>query len=205
MSSTVPSSSLMLWLIKELVVAFLLASGGVVVLRGLWLEAYGEKEEYRDIVDFRSSKRNAARGLKWVFWGVAIEIVLTFVSVALDGWEIRQTERQIEASAPRRQPITLLSAIVEVRLKNAEQETYDADRTFMASLIFGRREETNSNIFSLNDNGRFTGANSNTVFARLKGSRILRFGGSNELRLFINFEQDPTLPDWSSGTVESIE
>jgi hypothetical protein len=93
---------------------FLLASigslGGFAVLRGLWLEYSGEKERYSDIGDFRKSKLRARRGLKRVFWGVAIETVLGFGIAIFEGAETIKTAIAAIANNPLNQPINSMKA-----------------------------------------------------------------------------------------------
>lgn len=102
-------------MIKDLLLSVAASLGAAAVAWGLWLESLGEKEWYKDIGEFRSSKLKAHRGLKWVFWGVIAEMVLGFALAVWDGWEIRQVTSDIAKNDPFKQPITSITADVTIR------------------------------------------------------------------------------------------
>ena len=103
------SSSSASWWLAELIVSVVAASGGIIVFWGLWWEGYGGKEEYRDIVDFRSSKRKAKSGAKILLFGIGVEIIVAVALAAWDGWEIRQAS----ANTPAKMPVSSIEATAD--------------------------------------------------------------------------------------------
>ena len=77
-------------MIKVFLISLAASLGAAAVAWGIRLESLGEKDWYRDIGDFRSSKLKARRGLRWVFWGVVAEMALGFALAVWDGWDISQ-------------------------------------------------------------------------------------------------------------------
>jgi hypothetical protein len=129
MISTILSSSSASWLLSEAAVAFCAAIGGLIVLRGLWLEGYREKEEFPTIEAFRTFKTMESRGRKWVFWGVLFEVIIAFALSIKDGVQYHRLEKEIFANDPRQQPVSdiLVSVVVKLEGTNFERinDPYD--------------------------------------------------------------------------------
>ncbi len=90
---------------KVLLISILASLGAAAVAWGLFLESFGEKPEYCDIKDFRSSERKSHCGQKWVFWGVIAEMILGFGVAIWEGNEMIKSAghlAQLEAKAADR-------------------------------------------------------------------------------------------------------
>ncbi len=129
----------------ELVVSLVAASGGVIVYWALRLEEYGEKEEYRDIEDFRSSKLKSSSGRKILMRGIVVEIVVAFAVAAWDGLEIRQIARQMAKNDPRNQPVSDLSVDLQFTVHGTNTIKYEGI-VWVARLLFGRFPALDSSV-----------------------------------------------------------
>src|ERR1019366_3026578 len=95
-------------LAKEVIFCFSAAFGGVIVLRGLWLEYISTDEkryETADIIGFRSLKAKEKRGEVLVMAGILIEIVVGMLFAGIDVWdkyEINKNESGIESKIASR-------------------------------------------------------------------------------------------------------
>lgn len=116
------------WLITEAIISLVAASGGIIVFWGLWLEKRAVKDRYSDVTDFRESKQKAEFGWKVLMVGIAIEIIVGFAFAAKDGWEIRQIETRIARNDPLKQPISDVSALafIEVRDGDSKEQSIKA-------------------------------------------------------------------------------
>jgi hypothetical protein len=112
-------------LVWEFCISLFAALGGVIVLRGLWLEGYREQESHPTIEAYRSVKAREATGRKWVFWGVAFEVVLAFGMTFKDGFDIRELEKVSEKNDPLNAPINSASAVLRLRVKGVKQVPFD--------------------------------------------------------------------------------
>jgi hypothetical protein len=150
MAAIVVSSSAASWLLWEAGLAAAAAIGGVVVLRGLWLEGYKEKEGFSDVSEFRTHKAREGSGRKWVFWGVAIEVFIAIFMTFKDGWDFRQLEKEIALNDPRNQPIVSVSAIAQFIVKG-DKHTWPEirDNSWLGGLIFCEGCSSSNKVFYL--------------------------------------------------------
>jgi hypothetical protein len=120
---TILSSPSASWWFWESLACIAAGLGGVLVFWGLWLEGPPIEDLFLDIEAFRLHKRRAERGWKMLMLGIFIEIVVAVVFAAKDGWQARQTERQIAANDPRNLPLASLTAYVAIEYKTNNVET----------------------------------------------------------------------------------
>ena len=105
---------------KVLLISILASLGAAAVVWGLYLELFGEKSEYLDIEDFRSSKWKSHCGQKWVFWGVVAEMILGFGIAVWEGHETITTGQHIDQIDPANLPVLNMNAFVKLRVKGTE-------------------------------------------------------------------------------------
>lgn len=102
---------------KVFLISSVASLGVVAVVWGLWWENRGEKEWYRDIKEFRSSKAKARRGLKLVFWGVVAELILGFTLTVVEGIGSMKTANEIAKNSPLNQQVSDVSINAVLNVK----------------------------------------------------------------------------------------
>jgi hypothetical protein len=105
------SSTPVSWLLGQAVIWGLAAIGGIIVIRGLWLEYKGGKNGY-----FHAQKRMTEHGEIWVIVGVAVEIIVGVGFAVRDGLQARQTAIEIARQDPMNRPISQISAILRFKI-----------------------------------------------------------------------------------------
>ncbi len=83
------------WLWFASAISLVAALGGLVVLRGLWLEGLSRPETFENVEAQRTHHKREAKGIKWVFAGVAIEVIVAFGMTFKEGWEAHKTEIEL--------------------------------------------------------------------------------------------------------------
>lgn len=104
----------------EIVIA---AIGGAIVVIGLLMEHFGEKDWYKDTSHFSRSKKIRFYGEWFVIIGVGIEVLVAGYT-AVGEWELRQITLKND---PLKQPISEISAIVNIQVSATN---FDATRPF---------------------------------------------------------------------------
>jgi hypothetical protein len=106
------------------------ASGGIVLLVGLFWEKRGEpkKETFSSLTEYLSAKKIKKRGEIWVIWGVVIEIATGFgfsIKEAVKAHKIdvimAQTETnltKIESETPGEMPVRSATASAEIQFSS---------------------------------------------------------------------------------------
>jgi len=102
---------------KAFFLALIASIGGAFVSIGLWLENEGEKDSYKDIKDFRLSKKRAHCGLKFVFWGVVLETALGFGVAMWEGWQAIESD-------PLNKPVASATAFLTLQLPGNVDTTH---------------------------------------------------------------------------------
>lgn len=115
------------WLLVESIMALIAASGGIVVFWGLWLEKKAVKDDYASIIEYRASKQKAERGWRILMLGIAIEIIVGVVLAARDAWEFKQLEAAIAKNDPLKQPITDVTALVLLEVRNGDSTEIESN------------------------------------------------------------------------------
>jgi hypothetical protein len=109
------------FLTKEIIFCGLAALGGLIVLRGLWLELKSDKESekewYSDLNDFKKGKHKSWCGEIHVIVGIAVEIIVAVLFAAMDVKEKHDIIKYEAQSDPRSQPITYLAALVTLNVR----------------------------------------------------------------------------------------
>jgi hypothetical protein len=105
---------------KEFIFCFSAAIGGLVVLRGLWLEYVSTDEkryEKADIDGFRSLKSKEKCGEIWVMVGIWIEVAVAMLFAGIDVWDKHEINKNAAQNDPHNFPIlsVLGYAMIEVR------------------------------------------------------------------------------------------
>src|ERR1035441_2281257 len=103
--------------------------GGLVVLVGLWFEAFSEKKWFRDIKSFRRWQTLRVWGERLVIGGIVIEIIVAGFT-AIDEWRIKQIAIRND---PHKQPIFVFSAYACVVVRPSENRG-DLDNTNLPSF-----------------------------------------------------------------------
>ena len=91
----------------EVVIA---AIGGVIVVVGLLMEHFGEKDWYKDSNHFDKCKSIYKKGEWFVIAGVGIEVVVAILT-AIGEWNLRQLAQKND---PLKQPVAQVSAVVNI-------------------------------------------------------------------------------------------
>ena len=88
--------SLLVAIIKAVEIPFVAASGGILVLIGLWLEEHGELETYRDIAHFRKSRCKSKRGREILIFGIVVEIIVAIGLAVRDGVQMANIKMETD-------------------------------------------------------------------------------------------------------------
>jgi hypothetical protein len=186
--------------------------GGMIVFLGLWIEKEADDETKKEQPASLAGDARYSRKSEIGWWilmaGIFMEIITGCGLAAYDVWKAEKTAIQIAKNDPLKQPVTSLSAIVKVRLKNAQIERHDPETLGMfVFLELGRREQTNLNVFSAVGPGWRFNANSNFWIANLACKSVTHNNSTNDAILIMEFGPDPWEPNWNlqqSDTVESV-
>jgi len=176
MISTVFSSSSLSWLVGEFFISLVAISGGVLVLRGLWIEKKADKEEYLDVDDFRSSKLKSKRGWKMLMWGIFVETAVAGIFAAKDGWEIRQIEINAAKNDPRNQNISDMSATAILIVMGTDfNDLTNWDSSRVARMSLWKNERMGTTLNTLNADN-FTRNDFRVLFGNPNASNSREYG-----------------------------
>jgi hypothetical protein len=195
-----PSPSLT-WLVWEFCISLLAAIGGIVVLIGLWLEGYREPESHPTIQDYRSFKAREARGRKWVFWGVAFEVLLAFGMTFKDGLDIRELEAAAQKNDPLNAQINSASAVLRLKVKGVSGVPFNTP----GGGVFIPPKPEDANFWGGGSITLLEGTNLQKIIYRLSsGAADIGWVGSGLVKgpddwrgVIIHFQED-NLGDWES-------
>jgi|ERR1700722_9488606 len=144
MNLTTETSS---WLWAASVISFFAAIGGLVVLRGLWLEGYSHPESFKDIEEQRGHHKREGKGIKWVFWGVALEVLVAFGMTFKEGWEAHKTAIEIARNSPFNQEISDITINAVFNVKNSNVPYLGNELATWVSLSERGPRNSNSPVF----------------------------------------------------------